>query len=191
MAYGFDSAQAVVWLEPVDPGAIDAVRSGMVCRRHADSLTAPRGWWLDDRRLAHPTLFATGRPAAPAGTGRRRAPTRPTRPAGSPDLTGELPFPVADETGRPVAEASAAGDPAAGIKHREGSEWDVAPVGEGAGATVDPDETRALAWSPHFDQSDDLGGLLRASSPLLSRAFGSPPPRGGGPTAAGPTAPDG
>jgi hypothetical protein len=27
-------------------------------------------------------------------------------------------------------------------------------------------------WKPVFDQSDDLGGLLTAESPLLSRAFG-------------------
>ena len=27
-------------------------------------------------------------------------------------------------------------------------------------------------WKPVFDQRDDLDGLLTASSPLLSRAFG-------------------
>ena len=32
------------------------------------------------------------------------------------------------------------------------------------------DDTKA--WKPVFDQSDDLGGLLTADSPLLSRAFG-------------------
>ena len=33
-------------------------------------------------------------------------------------------------------------------------------------------------WSPNFDTADDLGGLLSASSPLLSRAFrGAGPPR--------------
>ena len=30
----------------------------------------------------------------------------------------------------------------------------------------------AAPWKPVFDQSDDLGGLLTAESPLLSRAFG-------------------
>jgi hypothetical protein len=34
------------------------------------------------------------------------------------------------------------------------------------------DETRAMPWSPHFDTSDDLDGLLAARTPLLSRAFG-------------------
>jgi hypothetical protein len=35
----------------------------------------------------------------------------------------------------------------------------------------DPDETQAMPWRPVFDHSDDLGGLLSAESPLLSRAF--------------------
>jgi hypothetical protein len=39
-----------------------------------------------------------------------------------------------------------------------------APADDGA---VDP----AAAWKPVFDQTDDLGGLLTANSPLLSRAF--------------------
>jgi len=27
------------------------------------------------------------------------------------------------------------------------------------------------AWTPDFDETDDLGGLLAATSPLLARAF--------------------
>ena len=30
----------------------------------------------------------------------------------------------------------------------------------------------AAHWKPVFDQTDDLDGLLRTESPLLSRAFG-------------------
>ena len=43
---------------------------------------------------------------------------------------------------------------------------DIRPLGERS-----PDETRALPWRPMFDPEDDLGGLLKTSSPLLSRAF--------------------
>ena len=32
-------------------------------------------------------------------------------------------------------------------------------------------EAPAESWSPRFDQTDDLGGLLEVDSPLLSRAF--------------------
>jgi hypothetical protein len=35
-----------------------------------------------------------------------------------------------------------------------------------------PASSGELPWKPVFDQSDDLGGLLTAESPLLSRAFG-------------------
>lgn len=30
----------------------------------------------------------------------------------------------------------------------------------------------STSWSPHFDRDDDVGGLLRAHTPLLARAFG-------------------
>lgn len=32
--------------------------SGVLCEAHADRLTVPRGWSLDDRRIAEPRLFA-------------------------------------------------------------------------------------------------------------------------------------
>jgi hypothetical protein len=42
------------------------------------------------------------------------------------------------------------------------------PVAERATPAASAEEP----WKPVFDQSDDLGGLLTAESPLLSRAFG-------------------
>ena len=35
-----------------------------------------------------------------------------------------------------------------------------------------PIDGEVLPWKPAFDQTDDLDGLLEASSPLLARAFG-------------------
>ena len=47
-----------------------------------------------------------------------------------------------------------------------------APVAE---VVVDDDveleETKAIPWSPQFDHTDDLGGVLRPKGRLLSRAF--------------------
>ncbi len=40
-------------------------------------------------------------------------------------------------------------------------------------AAGDVEEADPAAWTPRFDPDDDLGGLLDADSPLLSRAFGS------------------
>lgn len=40
---------------------------------------------------------------------------------------------------------------------------------------VDPEETKAMPWTPQFDPDDDLGGVLQARGRLLSRAFRSEP----------------
>ena len=37
--------------------------------------------------------------------------------------------------------------------------------------TNDLEETKAIPWSPQFDHTDDLGGVLRPKGRLLSRAF--------------------
>ena len=45
--YTFDSGAQTVFLDvPLEGGA----RAGELCRRHAGSLTPPRGWRLEDRR---------------------------------------------------------------------------------------------------------------------------------------------
>jgi hypothetical protein len=36
---------------------------------------------------------------------------------------------------------------------------------------VELEETKAIPWSPQFDHTDDLGGVLRPKGRLLSRAF--------------------
>ncbi len=40
-------------------------------------------------------------------------------------------------------------------------------------AALEEQNGQATLWTPVFDPADDLGGLLTASSPLLSRAFGT------------------
>lgn len=53
-----------------------------------------------------------------------------------------------------------------------GADLDVAD----AAIAAEPDdaavEGEVLPWKPTFDQTDDLDGLLGATSPLLARAFG-------------------
>jgi hypothetical protein len=65
-------------------------------------------------------------------------------------------------TGEPVASA-----PASGGGTTENTDLEAPDVGEPRTAPVDESVT---AWEPRFDV-DDLGGLLDAKSPLLSRAF--------------------
>jgi hypothetical protein len=51
--FTFDSNARTVWLDTPAPGA---ARAGELCNRHARSLTPPRGWQLEDRRDAPPTV---------------------------------------------------------------------------------------------------------------------------------------
>jgi hypothetical protein len=137
VAYGFDPSRAMAWLETfVAGGTGTGVHQGRLCRRHADAMVVPKGWWLEDRRCAE-QLFAASPPTRERGEPR---PTRVTRPAAE---VVPLPLPTVDEP-PPVA---------------------------GEGEVPDPDATPP-AWTPTFVVDDDLDGLLNATSPLLSRAFG-------------------
>ena len=83
VAYGFDPARGVAWLEPfvaVDP------RHGRLCRRHADAMVVPQGWWLEDRRTDE-QLFV-----APSGS--ERPARRPWRPRRSTADVVPLPLPA-------------------------------------------------------------------------------------------------
>ncbi len=149
MSYGFDSDRSTVWLEALLP---DGPGAGALCRRHADAMVLPKGWWLQDRR-SDATLFTAAEPAAepppPAAVYRPRRPRRP------PAVPSPLPL-----------------DPAAGVA--SGPEPSTEPSTEpaaGPGARRDAATEPVVAWAPAFDAADDLDGLLAAKTPLLSRAF--------------------
>jgi Protein of unknown function (DUF3499) len=59
-SFCFDGRAALVWLDPLDPER--GMGAGVLCARHADTLTPPRGWHLQDRRTGTPRLWAD-RPA--------------------------------------------------------------------------------------------------------------------------------
>ena len=178
-----ESDRLLVWLALVPDGG-EAIRSGMLCRRHADAMVVPRGWTLDDRRESTPRLFRVTEPAGnnPASTNH---PSRGRKkPAPAPLLKDEPPMQFAFEQPAQAGLVEIPETPEtpempvpAGV-----TVADVAPTAENA----DPDETKALPWRPIFDDTDDLGGLLKANSPLLSRAFrgrDASPPNPSGPAA--------
>jgi len=138
VAYGFDPSRQVVWFEAFtgDHGPTH----GRICRRHADAMVLPRGWWLEDRRTPDALFPAPTSPAMPLA----EKPKRTRRKAGAaslplPDVGDVEPAPAPPT---PVATADAGSEP---------------------------------AWTPVFDEADDLGGQLNATTPLLSRAFGRDP----------------
>lgn len=174
VAYGMYPDQLTVWLEIV-PEGISAIRVGMLCRRHADAMVVPRGWTLDDRREQRPRLFRVADTAADNHPSRRNRPK--TRTPGPSDPPLQLVFDDHD------AAPAAAEEPQFVLSARPIEPEVVVPPVDTAELTVgeirpadrrDPDETQAMPWRPMFDQDDDLGGLLRAKSPLLARAFRTP-----------------
>jgi hypothetical protein len=156
VSYGFDSERITVWLEALRP---DGPSAGALCRRHAEAMVLPRGWWLQDRR-SDAALFAAPEPPPSTQLYRPRRPRR--RPSPPP------PLPLAEDRLEDAAPAEAVPihpDPSAAAADQVLAET-AAPLG--AGATT---------WSPAFEPGDDLDGLLDAKTPLLSRAFGRATPR--------------
>lgn len=148
VAFGFDPAERMVWFAA---SRAEGPQAGGLCRRHADAMRLPNGWWLDDRRGGADALFAAEDEAA-------AAPPAPPKPK----PRARRPRAVAGAERLDVAPASP----------------EVAPAGpaEAEAAPVSPEvevaEELVAAWTPSFDAEDDLGGQLQASTPLLSRAFG-------------------
>jgi hypothetical protein len=152
VSYGFDPGRCMAWLEPFSSGA----GHGRLCRRHADAMVVPMGWWLDDRRSAE-QLFTSQPPvpasSTPADVRARRAFRALRRPAdlvalelAEGETEAPAPAPDGDDVARPVGVPDASD-------------------GSGEGAAV-------VAWMPTFVAGDDLDGVLNATSPLLARAFG-------------------
>jgi len=154
-----DSEQLLVWLAIV-PDEVSPIRVGMLCRRHADAMVVPRGWTLDDRREAKPRLFRVAE--APTTDQATNHPTRRRKPRSKPGERVDAVEPVEPPLQLDfdtVVDLEPA-DPAADVT-----------VAEIVAPERDADETQAMPWRPVFDHSDDLDGLLKADSPLLSRAF--------------------
>jgi hypothetical protein len=80
--------EAGLWVDHWSPERIDEIpppgARGVVCQKHSESLSAPRGWSFEDRREAIPRLFKT------RDSGHLSA---------VPEPTTETPRPKADSTG--------------------------------------------------------------------------------------------
>jgi hypothetical protein len=86
--FAFDARECLVWLDPLGGRGRGA---GVLCERHADRMSPPRGWNLLDRRDAESRLWigravAAGDPLPP-----RRRPVA-TRPREHPTPSPALPF---------------------------------------------------------------------------------------------------
>jgi hypothetical protein len=137
------------WIAPIS--GTPTGDQNVLCRRHADAMSVPRGWTLDDRREEIPRLFK------PRPVSRREHPSaqRAKRPARTaPEPVEQL---VIDGTGE-IRRPEVVDDEPAARK-----------VSDTSRASRDDDP--ATSWEPSFDHDNDLDGLLEVSSPLLARAF--------------------
>ena len=138
-----DSGSLLVWLD--NSLVPDREQAGRLCRRHADALTVPKGWTIDDRRVAVPQLFrvveggaATAAPARKRTSQKREKADHEDSPSLFDEQTGRSERVAVDENS--VAEENV--------------------------ADHDPDETRAIPWSPRLvdladdDQAPQMGRLL-------------------------------
>ena len=157
-----------MWLDAFDAGG-DA-RGGLLCRRHADAMVVPLGWMLDDRREPVPRLFQTKVRSAPAS----RAPIRRRTRQRAGDDTVQLRLDAIA-----LDQAIAAADAADDVTEVTAEAAMPDHVPEVAVAVADPPKVddEPMAWMPHFDQSDDLAGLLKTRGTLLARAFNGTIPR--------------
>ena len=160
VSYGMDKVNLVVW---IDNAAIpEREHAGRLCRRHADALVVPRDWSIDDRRQEKPLLFRQ-LPDETSGS------SRPKVKRSSPKVrenTGSMLRPSLFE------EIEAQVDQALSGASRISSPEEKIDVGEDE-SSIDPDETKAIPWSPRLGANavpDDEPSPTFGR--LLGRAFG-------------------
>ena len=132
--------------------AVKGERRSALCATHGDRMSVPKGWSIDDRREDPPRLFKTPKSGvAPAKASAKKSATeskQKKKPAVRPML-----FQTDKQDVEKVEEVRA-------------------PAAKPVVRDADLEETKAMPWTPQFDRTDDLGGVLRPRGKLLSRAFG-------------------
>jgi hypothetical protein len=139
-----DSSELLMTLENYVP--IDGLHVNVLCRRHADALVVPRGWRIEDKRENVPRLFPV---ASVNDKAKEKAAEKIVdKKTAAKKARVKLPRPsIFDE-----------------LRNERKTE-EVQVDGDGL------EETKAIPWSPQFDHTDDLGGVLRPKGRLLGRAF--------------------
>ena len=159
--YSMNAQALLVTLENFAP--VGNERRNCLCMKHADRLSVPRGWSIDDRRESVPRLF---RPPAPVKLQRDATPSSGQRRKSRGDTVRPKLFDreVVQETATATATAPAPAPAPPAPAPVQVDEWEVRDDGL--------EETQAMQWKPSFDHTDDLGGILRPKGKMMSRAFG-------------------
>ena len=163
VSYGIDNSTLTVWVD--NRAILEREQAGRLCRRHADALVVPRGWTIDDRRQPVPQLFRvvdTEAPPARPRAARQAKPQKAADPSLFESIEAEL---KARENASPVAEP---------ISTEPHPPADIGEAPESTTGQIDPDETKAIPWSPRLvaarDEADDEDAPVLGR--LMGRAFG-------------------
>ena len=148
--YSIDPQSLLLTLQNYE--AVNGERRSALCTTHGDRMSVPKGWSIDDRREDPPRLFKTPKSGvAPAKASAKKSVTeskQKKKPVVRPML-----FQTDKQDEEKVEEVQV-------------------PVSKPVVRDADLEETKAMPWTPQFDRTDDLGGVLRPKGKLLSRAFG-------------------
>ena len=186
----YDTVTCQVWLDQL----LDrSGRAQEICELHAERLTVPRGWMLCDRRAEAPALFVAEVAAPVDDTAGGEAPARRRRRS---RRDGDDTRNLFDEIAADISEAPievvmaphlavvggevAVGDVAAGDAAAVESEGVSEPAPEPEPVRT-PEPVRepapaAAAGEPEHEGTDELS-VLKATSPLLARAFSQTGPQ--------------
>ena len=177
-SYGIDRASLSVWVNVITVGEREI--TGRLCRRHANALTVPSGWTLDDRRDPNPKLFRVADfDSAAAGAedkpGRKKAGGRASPRKRERPRTEDVPSlfeALRRELDEPGAAPAGVDSGQPNTEVRAGEDDDV----QGTAPAVDPDETQAIPWSPRLGRTVEYedGEEKPRFGRLLGRAFGEP-----------------
>ncbi len=151
------------------PDLTDATPANLLCRRHADSLTVPKGWTIINNREEVQRLFSAPVTQEVSKSDFRKVARRQKVSDlndGERDPAIANLFDLVIDDHLLVTADSVTVD---AIVTTDNAKVDITAE---LAQLMDTQETQALPWTPQFDRSGDLDGKLRARGRLLGRAFG-------------------
>jgi hypothetical protein len=149
------------------PDLNDLTPLNLLCRRHADSLSVPKGWAIINNREEVQRLFSAPVTQQIVKDNSQRVIKRQkvsdfSKSEKDQTVMANLFDSVIDEN---EFETMNCEDADIGVSSAVDFTAELAQL-------MDTQETEAMPWTPQFDRSGDLNGKLRARGRLLGRAFG-------------------
>ena len=148
--YIIDPQSLLLTLQNYD--VVKGERRSALCVTHGDRMSVPKGWSIDDRREDPPRLFKTPKSVVAPAKSTTKKSAADSKQKKKPVVRPML-FQTENQNAEEVREVQT-------------------PVAKPVVHDADLEETKAMQWTPQFDRTDDLGGVLRPKGKLLSRAFG-------------------